>query len=162
MLQALEQKFPCSPLESSVVWQAVLLQPVEVCDGAEISAKSVQDPMLDMSGGRCSMRRNHAGADFLAGAVVQNSCWDSLLLKDCAPWKEAPLEQLMKDCVLWKGLHVAAEEQHEKEGVAGRSCYGLIHTPFSTLLCHTRERHTEVRGEGLKLNLGRRGRRKCF
>ncbi|RMC15640.1 hypothetical protein DUI87_07842 [Hirundo rustica rustica] len=124
---------------------------MEFHGGAEICVQSMEDPVLkqvDMSGGRCSMWRKHAGADFLAGAAAQNSCWSSLFLKDCAPWKGASLEQLMKDS--------------EKEGVAGRSCYGLIHIPSSILWCHLRERSTEVGDEGLKLNLGRRGRGKCF
>lgn len=46
MPQALEQKFPCSPLERSVVRQAVLLQLLELCGGAEIYVQSVEDPML--------------------------------------------------------------------------------------------------------------------
>lgn len=70
VLQTLEQKFPCSPLERTVVREAALLQPMELRGGAEIYMQSMEDPMLkhvDMSGGRCSLRRNCAGADFLAG-----------------------------------------------------------------------------------------------
>lgn len=143
---------PCSPWSSAVEQRSV-------CSPWR------SDPMLkqvDTSGGRCSMWRNHGGADFLAGAAAQNSCWSSLFLKDRASWKGAWLEQFMKYCVLWKGLGVAAGEQCEKEGVAARSCYGQMQTPFSIFLCHLRERGTEVRGEGLKLNMGRRGRGKCF
>ncbi|KAF4788940.1 hypothetical protein TURU_001847 [Turdus rufiventris] len=127
----LDHKFPCSPLERRVVRQAVL-QPIELCGGAEISVQSMEDPILklvDMSGGRCSTWGNHAGADFLTGAAAQNSCWSSLFLKDCAPWKGASLEQFMKDYILWKGLHVTAKEQCEKEGDAGRRYYGLIQSP---------------------------------
>lgn len=51
------------------------------------------------------------------------SCWSSLLLKQCAPWRGPTLEQFVKDCIPWEGSQAAAEEEGEKEGVAGRRCY---------------------------------------
>lgn len=67
------------------------------------------------------------------------------------------LEQaLMKDCSLWT-ICAGAGEQHEKEGVPGRSCYGLI----TTSIPHPAVPLQGGRGKGLgngefKLRLGRR------
>lgn len=101
-----------------MVQQAVLLQPMEVRAGAEIYVQSMQDSRLDVSGGRCSMWRPHAGADFVVGAAAQNSCWNSLLLKDCAQWEGASLEQFMKDYILWKGLQGNSVRRKEWQGGA--------------------------------------------
>ena len=47
MLQAPEQRFPCSPWRKTMVRQAVPLQPMEVHSGADIHLQPREDPTLE-------------------------------------------------------------------------------------------------------------------
>lgn len=59
MVQTLEQKFPCSPLERTVVGQAILLQPMELCSGAEICVQSVEERPHAEAGGHVRRKVQH-------------------------------------------------------------------------------------------------------
>jgi len=56
--------------------------------------------------------------------------WSSLFLKDCTPWKEPTLGQLVEDCVPWEGPHAGAGTECEEEGAAETTCDGLTTAPI--------------------------------
>lgn len=59
VVQALEQKLPCSPLERTVVGQAALLQPMELCSGAEICVQSMEERPHAEAGGHVRRKVQH-------------------------------------------------------------------------------------------------------
>ena len=106
VLQAPEQRFLCKPWKSTV-------EQISTCSlGSTQTWRRVwphgqraQEQDLGRTCGSVE-RVAHAGAGLLAGLVTPwgGPCWNTLILKDCTPWKGPMLVQIVKNCSTWEEL----------------------------------------------------------
>ncbi|KAK4818202.1 hypothetical protein QYF61_008586 [Mycteria americana] len=119
-------EIPLQPVEKTMVKQVAPLQSMEVHDGADIHSEVHGGPPARADG--CVLKeavtwwracaragswqelwpcgeRSPCWSRFSGRTcdTMEDSCWNSLFLKDCIPWKGPTLEQLMKNCSLWEG-----------------------------------------------------------
>jgi len=80
---------PLQPVVQIMVRQAVVLQPMKVCGGADIHLQPVENPTLEQ------VDVSQGGYD-----PVESSHWSTLLAGPAALWREKPTPEQ----VFWQGL----------------------------------------------------------
>jgi len=181
VLQALEQRFPCSLWRRQWWGRLCLCRPMqEVYGGADTHLQPVKDPtpeQVDAPKGGCEPVGSPCWSRVLAVPVApwrqkpmleQVSrqdlwlCGEHMLkqsvLKDCTSWKGPILKQFVMAGSLWEGLHSAAGAECDESSLWwGRSSRDNVWwtglSPHSPLPCTASGEETE--NLGVKLGPGR-------